>query len=111
MSMTVGLIFLLSQKSTSPKGQINLSNTLYGIPQDKFNGTNSLYFQTYPTVRGDLMIELIEKIWSFVKGHVHPVAVLKPVRVASGNGQTVEDIDALLSDAQNNILNNEIRIN
>lgn len=104
-------IYLLSHDSKGPKGQIFLDETIYGIPQDKFNGTNSLYFQTYPTVRGDLMIELIEKIWSFVKGHVHPVAVLKPVRVASGNGQTVEDIDALLSDAQNNILNNEIRIN
>lgn len=101
-------IYLLAHDTQGPKGPINLQNTLYGIPEENFI---DIFSKTYPTVRGDLMIELVEKIWSFVKGHVHPVSVMRPARRASGNGQSVDEIDDLISQAQNNILNNEIRIN
>lgn len=101
-------IYLLSHDTNGPKGIINLQNTLYGVPEENFI---DIYKKTYPTVRGDLMIELVEKIWSFLKGHVHPVAVMRPARRATGNGQSVEEIDDLIAQAQNNILNNEIRIN
>jgi hypothetical protein len=36
---------------------------------------------------------------------------MRPVPVASGNGQTTSEIDALLANAENNILNQNIRIN
>ena len=105
-------VYLLSQDSSGPKGKINLNNTLYGIPQDKFIGPgNTLLSQTYPTVRGDEMIKLIRKIFSFVTGHVHPTATMAPVPVARGNGQTVQEIDAILAEAENTILNQNIRIN
>ena len=105
-------IYLLSQDSTGPLGQINLSETLYGIPQDKFiGGEKSLLSQTYPTVRGDQLMILLRKIFSYVKGHVHPVATIPPVPVAAGNGQTSTEIDSILADAENAILNQNIRIN
>jgi hypothetical protein len=101
-------IYFLAHDTKGPKGTINLQNTLYGIPEENFV---DIFSKTYPTVRGDLMIELVEKIWSFLKGHVHPVAVMRPARRATGNGQSVDEIDDLIAQAQNNILNNEIRIN
>lgn len=105
-------IYLLSQDSTGPLGQINLSETLYGIPQDKFiGGEKSLLSQTYPTVRGDQLMILLRKIFSYVKGHVHPVSTIPPVPVAAGNGQTSSEIDSILADAENVILNQNIRIN
>ena len=116
-SITYGIlggqrIYLLSQDSTGPKGQISLQQTLYGIPQDKFIGDEkSISNQTYPTVRGDQLMILLRKIFSYVKGHVHSVATVPPIPVASGNGQTTTEIDQILADAENSILNQNIRIN
>ena len=105
-------VYLLSQDSAGPKGQIDLQKTLYGIPQDRFVGDEtSIESKTYPTVRGDELMELLRKIFSFVKGHVHPIATMQPVPVAAGNGQTTNEIDQILADAENTILNQNIRIN
>jgi hypothetical protein len=62
-------------------------------------------------VRGDEMLKLIRKIFSFVTGHVHPIATMAPVPVAAGNGQTVQEINSILAEAENTILNQNIRIN
>lgn len=105
-------VYLLSQDSEGPKGKINLNNTLYGIPQDKFVGPNqTLESQTYSMVRGDEMIKLIRKIFSYVTGHVHPMATMAPVPVAAGNAQTTAEIWSILAEAENTILNENIRIN
>jgi hypothetical protein len=105
-------MYFMSQDSTGPKGKISLSQTLYGIPQDKFIGDeNSILNKTYPVVRGDELMALLRKIFSFVTGHVHPVATMAPVPVASGNGQTTAEINAILADAENTVLNQNIRIN
>lgn len=105
-------VYLISQDSTGPKGQINLSETLYGIPQSKFVGDQTtIENQTYPTVRGDELMILLRKIFSFVTGHVHPISTIPPVPVATGNGQTTAEIDKILADAENTILNQNIRIN
>jgi hypothetical protein len=105
-------VYLLSQDSAGPKGQIDLQKTLYGIPQDRFVGDeNSIESKTYPTVRGDELMGLLRKIFSFIKGHVHPIATMQPVPVAAGNGQTTNEIDQILADAENTILNQNIRIN
>lgn len=105
-------LYFLSQDSTGPKGQISLKDTLYGFSQDRFIGSDkTIEKQTYPTVRGDVLISLIRKIFEFVKGHVHPIATINPVPVATGNGQTTSEIDQLLADAENTILNQNIRIN
>lgn len=105
-------IYLLSQDSTSTKTKINLQNTIYGIPQDSFvRGKNSLQNLTYSTVRGEVIIELLRKMYAFLEGHVHPIAVIKPAKRASGNGQRLEDIETLLNNAESLILNQNIRIN
>jgi hypothetical protein len=106
-------LYFLSHDSSYPGGgQINLRDTIYGIPQSKFIGTdNSIESLTFSTVRGEKMLEILRKIFSFVKGHVHPVSVMPPVPVSSGNGQTTIEIDGLLADAENTILNQNIRIN
>jgi hypothetical protein len=105
-------LYFLSQDSAGPKGQISLKDTLYGFSQDRFIGSDkTILSQTYPTVRGDVLISLVRKIFEFVKGHVHPISTLNPVPVATGNGQTTAEIDQILADAENTILNQNIRIN
>jgi hypothetical protein len=54
---------------------------------------------------------LLRKIFSFVTGHVHAISTVPPIPVAAGNGQTSAEIDAILANAENVILNQEIRIN
>ncbi len=107
-------IYLLSHDSDGPKGKISLSNTLYGIGQDKFvsgEENKSIYDKTYPMVRGDKLIELLRKIVNFISGHVHPIATEVPIPIASGTGQSIAEINSLLADAENIILNENIRIN
>jgi len=105
-------LYLLSQDSEGPKGKISLSDTLYGIGQDKFIGdSNSILNSTYPMVRGDELMSLLRKMFSYITGHVHPVATMPPVPVAAGNGQTSGEINQILANSENTILNQEIRIN
>ena len=105
-------IFLLSQNSTSPKGQINLSDTLYGIPQDRFIGAGqTLYDKTYSSVRGEELIKLIEKIVDFLNNHVHPHANMVPDEATQGSKTTKTSINQLLADVNNTVLNQNIRIN
>jgi len=62
-------LYFLSHDSTGPKGKISLSETLYGVPQEKFIGDdNSILNKTYPVVRGDKLIELLRKIVSYITG-------------------------------------------
>jgi hypothetical protein len=58
-----------------------------------------------------VLLNFLRKIFDFVKGHVHPISTKVPIPVASGNGVTTSEIDQLLADAENTILNQEIRIN
>jgi len=107
-------IYLLSQDSLNPAGnKISLKDTLYGIPQDKFVGDpkTSIESQTYGTVRGEELIKLLDKIYAFLEGHVHPFHGMRPVPIATKNGQSIAEIGQLLSNARNTILNQNIRIN
>ena len=108
-------LFLLSHDSDGPKGKISLANTLYGIPQDAFVGSTSknrgIEEKTYPMVRGDKLMELLEKIVDFIAGHVHAISTLPPIPISSGSGQSIEEIFQLLADAENQVLNQNIRLN
>ena len=105
-------VYLLSHETIGPKGQINLQETLYGIPQDKFvGGDQSIQTQTYPMVRGDLLIEILRKIVSYIRGHYHPKAHMPPRPTSDGEQQNIINIDSLLAQAENTILNQNIRIN
>ena len=48
---------------------------------------------------------------AFITGHVHPESTMAPIPVAAGNGQTTTEIETLLANAENTILNQNIRIN
>lgn len=107
-------IYLLSQDSANPAGKkISLKDTLYGIPQDRFVGdtSNTIDPLTYASVRGEELIKLLDKIYAFLEGHVHPFHGMRPVPVSTKNGQTISEIGQLLSNARNTILNQNIRIN
>jgi hypothetical protein len=105
-------VFLLSQNSKSPKGQIDLSDTLYGIPQDKFVGAGDTIFEkTYSSVRGEELVKLIEKIVEFLNNHVHPYANMVPDEATQGSKTTKTSINQLLADVNNTVLNQNIRIN
>ena len=105
-------IFLLSQDSTNPKGPIDLSNTLYGITQDKFIGVgDTLYDKTYSSVRGEELIKLIEKIVDFVNNHVHPASGHAPDEATQGSKTTKTSINQSLSNVNNTVLNQNIRLN
>ena len=105
-------VFLLSQNATSPKGQIDLSNTLYGIPQDKFVGAgDTLFEKTYSSVRGEELVKLIEKIVEFLNNHVHPHANMVPDEATQGSKTTKTSINQLLADVNNTVLNQNIRLN
>lgn len=107
-------LYLLSQDSSNPNGKkINLKETIYGIPQDKFvgNPNESIESLTYGTVRGEELIKLLTKMYDFLEGHVHPFPGMRPDPEAKKNKQRIDEIGQLLSNAVNTMLNQNIRIN
>ena len=102
-------LYLLSHKSSiSGKGVIDLKDTLYGIPQEKF--TDDIYRKTDPMVRGGQLIELLDLMVKFMSSHVHPYPGMIPVPISS-DGTSIVEIQQKILDANNTILNQNIRIN
>lgn len=102
-------LFLLSHRSSIPgKGKINFADTLYGIPQEKFN--DEIIPKTSSMVRGEELIELLSLMVRFLVGHVHPYPGLGPIPVTQ-DGAKVADIVAELQQAYTKILNSDIRLN
>ena len=106
-------LYLLSQNATiGDKQPINLSNTLYGIPQDKFIGVgDTLFNQTCSSVRGEPLMVLISKMIDFLINHVHPCAGKEPDENTQGAKTSKSEITALSNNANKNILNQNIRLN
>jgi hypothetical protein len=107
-------LYLLSHDSEGPKGKISLTDTLYGINQDYFVGSakrKGIESLTYPMVRGDKLMELLQKIMNYVAGHVHSISTLPPIPISTGSGQSTSEIFQILADAENQILNQNIRLN
>lgn len=104
-------IYFLSHKTTVPgkaKIDLDVKTTLYGIPQEKF--VDEFADQTEPTVRGDQLMKLLDLIVKFLGSHVHAVAGTPPSPV-SIDGTNIQTIYTKLFDADNSILNQNIRIN
>jgi len=102
-------IYLLSHLSQKISGgRIDLSNTLYGIDENKF--ADEIEPKTSSLVRGEELLELINLIIRFLVGHVHAYPGLPPVP-QSTDGIKVDDILKELLDARDKILNRNIRIN
>jgi hypothetical protein len=105
-------LYLLSHKSEIPgKKQINLIGTIYGIPQDKF--ADELLFQTEPMVRGDQLMQFLNLMLNFVLSHSHPFPQMPPYQEypTVPNGPSAKKLQEIINNADNGILNQNIRIN
>lgn len=103
-------IYLLSHKSEIPEKQkINLfpKETLYGIDQEFF--VNKILPSTEPMVRGNELMKLLDLIVKFLGSHVHNINE-SPIPIGT-DGSNIEEIRALINNANNSILNQNIRIN
>ena len=101
-------IYLISHKTQIKQRQkINLQESLYGIDQIKF--TEEIVDRTDPMVRGDQLMNLLKIIVKFLGSHVHNINKA-PIPIGT-DGTNIEDIRKLIQDADNSILNQNIRIN
>lgn len=105
-------LYLLSHKSEIPgKKQINLIDTLYGIPQSKF--ADEIEFQTEPMVRGDQLMNFLNLMLNFVLSHSHPFPQMPPYQEypTVPDGPSASKLKEIINNADNSILNQNIRIN
>ena len=103
------LYLLAHDTNTSPnKIKIDLSNTLYGISNDKI--VDDIEPNTSSMVRGEELLELINIIVRFLITHAHPFPGLPPVSVTE-DGSTIQNLLNELSLATTKILNKKIKIN
>jgi len=106
-------LYLLSHKSVIPsKGEpIDLKNTLYAIEQEML--TDVIYGKTNSMVRGEELMSLLNLIVQFMIGHVHAFPGLAPIQEYPSitDGPSAKKITEILNNAQNTILNQNIRIN
>lgn len=113
---TVGImggqnLYLFSYLAGGPRGQLtenDLTDTLYGISEEKLNGANGWATKTYSTVRGDELLSLLEKIVTFLESHTHPLAPTPPIPL--GGGVNIAEIRSILNQSDK-IFNEYIRIN
>jgi hypothetical protein len=83
-------------------------NTIYGYT-DRIISDN-LIPNTEPLVRGEKLKELLNLIVRFLTTHSHPYHQLPPTPVSYG-GVTLEDIESNFQSYDENVLNQNIRIN
>jgi hypothetical protein len=106
-------LYLLSHKSVIPsKGTpIDLKNTLYGISATTL--TDVIYGKTNSMVRGEELMSFLNLIVQFMIGHVHSFPGLAPIQEYPSipDGPSSKKILEILNNAQNTILNQNIRIN
>ena len=100
-------IYLLSHRTEKPGKKFSLSNTLYGIDQEKFVG--EIKDGTSSMVRGEELISLLKEIIRFIKGHKHNI--LKAPATRTEDGADILKIEETLNTAEKTILNQNIRIN
>jgi len=102
-------IYLLSHQSQKKStGKIDLANTLYGIDENRI--ADEIEPKTSSLVRGEELLELLNLIIRFLVGHAHAYPGLPPVP-QSVDGVKVDDLLKELLDAQDKLLNKNIRIN
>jgi hypothetical protein len=107
VSIGTDKIFLFSHNTTE-LGKINLSDSPYGISQEKY--ISDIEVKTNSLVRGEELMKLLKVIVNFMASHTHAYHGLAPVK-QSWDGTRVEDLYRLLNNADKKILNQNIRIN
>ena len=109
-TLAADFVYMLSHKSDIPsKSKINLQpkETLYGINQTYF--TDVMLPNTDPMVRGNELMKLLTLIVKFLSSHVHNINEA-PIPIGI-DGTELDQINKILQDADNSILNQNIRIN
>lgn len=109
-TLAADFVYFLSHKTDIPsKQKINLlpKETLYGINQEYF--TKDILPNTDPMVRGNELMKLLTLIVNFLGSHVHNINEA-PIPIGV-DGTQIDDIRKILQDADNSILNQNIRIN
>jgi len=105
-------LYLLSNQTLgtgTSKKVIDFSDfDVYGISQDKI--FSDIEPNTSSLVRGEELMELLNLIVKFLITHVHPYPGLPPVPV-SQDGTSSQDLLKSILEAQQKILNGNIRIN
>ena len=84
------------------------STTLYGIDENKF--ADEIEPKTSSLVRGEELLDLINLIIRFLTNHVHAYPGLAPVQTST-DGVTIDNLLKEVLEAQEKILNKNIRIN
>jgi hypothetical protein len=102
------LVFLSHLSEIPNKGYINLQNTLYGINNDKFS--DEIIPKTSSMVRGEELLELLNKIVYFLISHVHQFPLLPPEE-ETFTDSNIPDLLSELNNASSKILNKYIRLN
>jgi hypothetical protein len=109
-TLAADFVYMLSHNSDIPsKSKINLQpkETLYGISQPYF--TDVMLPNTDPMVRGNELMKLLTLIVKFLSSHVHNINEA-PIPIGI-DGTELDQINKILQDADNSILNQNIRIN
>ena len=108
--MGANTLYLLSHNTKIPcLEQINLDETtLYGIDINYI--TDIIEPNTSSMVRGEQLMDLINLIVRFLITHVHPYPGMPPVPV-SQDGTKADDILKQILEAQQTILNQNIKLN
>jgi hypothetical protein len=107
-------IVLLSHESIIPgKEQVNLNvegetSTIYGLSQDQIFG--NVFPNTEPMVRGEKLKEFLTVLTSFLISHTHGYPGTPPASI-SYSGTKIDDIEQAFQDYDQNVLNQNIRIN
>lgn len=107
-------IVLLSHESIVPgKEQVNLNvegsgSTIYGLSQDQIFG--NVFPNTEPMVRGEKLKEFLTLITSFLVSHTHAYPGTPPA-ATSYSEVTISDIEQAFQNYDQNVINQNIRIN
>jgi hypothetical protein len=109
-TLAADFVYFLSHKSDIPSKQkivLEPKETLYGIPQQIF--TENIINNTDPMVRGNELMKLLKLIVNFLASHVHNINEA-PIQIGV-DGTQLSEIYKILQDADNSILNQNIRLN
>jgi hypothetical protein len=101
-------VYIFSHDTTD-LGYINLSDTSYGVSQEKL--ITDIEVKTNSIVRGEELLKLLEKIVDFVEGHTHDYHAHTCCPQAKGNSCNIPEIRTILAEAPIKVLNQNIRIN
>jgi hypothetical protein len=104
-------IYFLSHQATPPPGRdrIDLTGTIYGITGDTV--FDQIRPNTMSTVRGEPLMELLQLIVDFLITHDHPYPMLPPTPISNASNISTADVLQKMTEAYQNVLNSNIRIN